>query len=325
MEAASLFLTFFVFPFVQILNEFSFMFKPILTFCLAGVGLACLGVTFSSAAESVQRTERLQKLMTLDRPIVIAHRGYKMAAPENTLPAFKLGLLAQADLVELDYYHSSDNVPVVFHDWSLDRTTNADALWKEKKIALASKTVTQLQELDAGAWFSPLYQGVKIPTLGESLDLIQAGSVTLIERKKGDPKTLVDLLKRKEMLNDVFVQAFDWDFIASCHELAPGLALGTLGPPRKPDGSAYPREERYLNSMFLDRVEKTGASVVGWNSQVTKAGVAEAHRRGLRVWVYTINELDDALRLLEIGVDGIISDNPAMVWKAIALHTAEAK
>lgn len=297
------------------------MHKPSILLFLSGLGALLLSANPSVALEPIQPTERVQRLMSLDRPLVIAHRGYKMAAPENTLPAFRLGMLAGADLVELDYFHSADGVPVVFHDGTLDRTTDAPARWSQEKIQIISKTLDELRELDAGSWFDPLFEGVGIPTLEESLDLIQPGSITLIERKQGDPKTLVDLLKQKRMLNDVFVQAFDWDFIAGCHAEAPGLVLGTLGPPRRPDGGRYPVEERYLNSDFLDRIEETGAAVVGWNSQVTKEAVAEAQSRGLRVWVYTINDLDKALELLEMGVDGIISDNPAMAWKAMALHS----
>lgn len=287
---------------------------------LAGAGVLFLGMTFAQAGERIEPTKRLEELMSLDRPAVIAHRGFKMAAPENTLPAFRLGILAHADLVELDYYHSADGVPIVFHDSTLNRTSDAGQRWQEDKIPVGSKSLAELRELDAGAWFDPLFAGVGIPTLDESLDVIQAGSITLIERKEGDPKTLIELLKKKEILNDVFVQAFDWKYLTGCHELAPGLALGALGPPRRADGTAYPVSERFLNTEFLDRIEKTGSRVVGWNRQVTKEAVEDAQRRGLRVWIYTINELEEALHLLEMGVDGIISDNPAMVWKAIALH-----
>lgn len=291
--------------------------------CLIIGGLAFSAFNSVASAESLVLTERLQKLLSLDRPLVISHRGYKMAAPENTMPAFKLGMLAHADLVELDYYHSREGIPVVMHDTTLDRTTDAPARWSSEKIPVVEKSLEELRELDAGSWFDPLYRGVGIPTLEESLDLIQPDSITLIERKQGDPGTLVALLKEKEMLGDVVIQAFDWEFIAGCHQIAPGAVLGTLGPPRRPDGSRYPVEERVLNSAFLDQIEEAGAQVVGWNRQVTKESVAEAQRRGLRVWIYTINDVDTALELLGMGVDGIISDNPAMVWKALALHAME--
>jgi|SRR5690625_2133917 len=301
------------------------MLRPILTFCLTVAFVTSFDLQNAEAEEIVVPTERVQKTLSLDRPIVIAHRGFKMAAPENTIPAFKMALLADADLVELDYYHSKDGVPYILHDWTLDRTTNARELWGESKIAATSKTLSEVKELDAGSWFDPIYRDTKIPTLSEALDVIQAGSITLIEQKQGDPKTLISLLKDKKMLNDVVVQSFNWDFLAGCNELAPGLPLGALGPPRQPDGKPYPVEERFLNEKFLDMLQEAGATVAGWNRQVTKEAVEEAHRRGIRVWVYTINDLDLAVELLEMGVDGIISDNAAMAWKAVAIHQGKKK
>lgn len=256
--------------------------------------------------------ERVRNVLNLDRTLGIAHRGFKMAAPENTLPAFELSILVEADLVELDYYHSRDGVPVVFHDRTLDHTTDAVARWGKDKVYTTSKTFEQLRELDAGVWFDPRYADLQIPTLAEAMGFIQPSAITLIERTHGDPRTLIELFEEKEMLGEVVIQAFDWEFIAGCNELRPGLALGALGPPRRAAGSAYPVEERYLDHAFLDRIEKAGARVVVWNSQITKASVAEAHRRGLRVWIYTINNLNTAAKYLAMGVDGIITDNPAM-------------
>ncbi|MEX2381849.1 MAG: glycerophosphodiester phosphodiesterase family protein [Opitutales bacterium] len=273
----------------------------------------------ASGAPARQISERLQEVLQMDRPLVISHRGYKMAAPENTIPAFELGILAQADLIELDYFHSSDGVPVVFHDRTLDRTTDVRDLWGEN-ISVTSRSMADLRKLDAGSWFSPTFAGVAIPTLEEALDAIQADSITLIERKHGDAATLIQLLQEKEMTGEVVVQAFDWNFLADCRALAPDLPLGALGPPSTRDGQRLTSEERFLNSGFLDEIEESGAEVVGWNRQVTAKSIKEAHDRGMKVWVYTINDLETAMQLLEIGVDGIISDNPPMVWKAIALH-----
>ncbi len=272
------------------------------------------------ADADAEPTERLEALMALDRPLVIAHRGYSMAAPENTLPAFRLALWAHSDLVELDYFHSSDGIPVVFHDRTLDRTTNSVELWGKEDVPIASKPYRALRELDAGTWFSEDFAGAHVPTLAEALDVIQSESITLIERKQGDAQTLFELLVEKNMLDDVVVQAFDWDFLADFHDLAPNVPLGALGPPRQADGSRYPRDERYLDTGFLDRLEAAGASVVGWNRQVTPESVKQAQDRGLPVWVYTINEPDEARRLLDMGVDGIITDNPAMLWKVLALR-----
>jgi len=81
--------------------------------------------------------------------LVIAHRGDSRAAPENTLAAFASAMSLGVDLVELDYLHTADGVPVVFHDDELDRLTDAPARWGPK-IPLATKSLAELKQLDAG-------------------------------------------------------------------------------------------------------------------------------------------------------------------------------
>jgi glycerophosphoryl diester phosphodiesterase len=276
--------------------------------------------SLTAAAASPGPSERVQNLMSLDRPLVIAHRGYKMAAPENTIPAFEAAILAHADLVELDYYHSSDGVPFVIHDSNFSRTTNATKALGSEIVGSTRLSLAELKELDAGSWFSPLYAGTKLPTLAESLDVIQPGAVTLIERKQGDAQTVIDLLNEKEMLNDVIIQAFDWSYLADCRKIDSTVVLGALGPPGALNGRRLEAHEKFLNDEFLDMIEAAGANVVAWNRQVTPESVKKAHDRGLRVWVYTINDVDTAVNLLDMGVDGIISDNTPMVWKAIAIR-----
>ena len=83
-----------------------------------------------------RRPAAARSLVTKPGVLVIAHRGDSKVAPENTLPAFASAVKAGADLVELDYLHSADGVPVVFHDGELDRTTNACQLWGGEKIRL---------------------------------------------------------------------------------------------------------------------------------------------------------------------------------------------
>lgn len=253
------------------------------------------------------------------RPLVIAHRGYSAVAPENTLPAFELAIEAGADLVELDYYHSSDGVPIVFHDRDLDRTTDGDKRWG-KNTPVGSRDAATLTNLDAGAWFHPRYAGVKIPTLDAALDFIQAGSVTLIERKEGDAKTCVELLRAKNLINQVVVQAFDWNYLKDFHEIEPSQILGALGPPSSYDGKRLSSEEKELNPRWNDIVKELGARIIVWNRDISPEAVADAQAKGLKVWVYTINDAALANRLLDYGVDGIITDNPALIWRTLALR-----
>jgi glycerophosphoryl diester phosphodiesterase len=153
------------------------------------------------------------RLLASPRPLVIGHRGYCQFAPENTLPSFKLALAAGADLVELDYYHAKDGQLIVIHDADLDRTTDATNRWGGKRIRIETRTADEIQTLDAGSWFDPKFKGTKVPLLREALDTIQAGGVTLIERKEGDAAACIKLLKQKNLINKVVVQAFDWAYL----------------------------------------------------------------------------------------------------------------
>ena len=266
-----------------------------------------------------------ERLLNEKRPVVIAHRGFSMVAPENTLGAFELAIAAGADLVELDYYHAKDGVPVVIHDGTLDRTTDATNKFIASKIRVESRTSKEITGLDAGSWFNPRFAAEKPPTLSEALDYIQKRGVTLIERKAGDAKACVELLREKNLVNALIVQAFDWDYLAEFHQLEPKQVLGALGPPSNRDGKKLADEEKKLNSGWVDEAQKTGARAVVWSRNVDKAAIDYAHSKGMKVWVYTINESELANRLLDDGVDGIISDNPALIWKTLALRCASTK
>ncbi len=237
--------------------------------------------------------------------LVIAHRGDSKIAPENTLPAFASAVKAGADLVELDYFHSADGVPVVIHDANLDRTTDAIKRMGKSKVKVVDTSLAELKLLDAGAWFQAKFAGTRIPTLSEALDTIQSGSITLIERKGGDPATCVALLNDKNLLDRVVVQAFDWDYLDGCHKLAPSLALAALG-------------EKEVTPEKLDRVAKTGAQVVAWEDKFTTAETISAiHKRGWKAWVWTVDSPERVAALVDAKIDGIITNRPAETRRAV--------
>lgn len=284
---------------------------------LLGIGVFAM---ISPAVHAAAGDSPAEKLISAPRPLVIAHRGYSQVAPENTLPAFKLAKTAGADLVELDYYHSKDGQMVVMHDGTLDRTTDAVARFGGSKIPVGSKTLAELKTLDAGKWFDPQFTGTKVPTLAESLDLIQDGNVTLIERKAGDATTCAKMLQARGLVNRVVVQSFDWSYLADFHALEGKQVLGALGPPSTREGKKLTDAEKVLSKEWIDLALKSGVRVIGWNNQVTKEAVDYAHSKGLKVWVYTINEPAEASRLLDLGVDGIITNNTGLIWRAVALR-----
>lgn len=259
------------------------------------------------------------ELLASPRPLVIAHRGASAAAPENTLAAFRLGLAASADLIELDYHHSRDDVPVVIHDAMLDRTTDAAARWGAKQIRVADRSADELVELFAGRWFDPS-STERLPRLTEALRVVRdGGGVTLIERKAGDAATLARLLREHGLVNRVVVQSFDWVFLRELHALLPEQVLAALGPPHhrvQPD--APPLREGALDAAAFDELAAAGVRVVVWNRSLSPAALAAAHARGFKVWFYTIDDPTVAGELLARGADGLITNRPEVIRPALA-------
>lgn len=289
---------------------------------------AIMSVVASVRAAETGTNPPALSLLASKRPLVIGHRGYCQIAPENTLPSFQLAATAGADLVELDYHHTKDDQLIVIHDAELDRTTDATNRWRATHVRVADKTAAEIQSLDAGSWFDSKYAGTKIPLLPEALDTIQKASVTLIERKAGEPVSCIRLLQTKGLINRVVVQSFDWQYLKQFHDLLPEQALGALGPPSHTsageniDSKKMGAKEKELSARWLDDLAKTGAKVAVWNQQVSKEAVALAHERGLKVWIYTINDPALANRLLDMGVDGLITNNASLIWRTIALRNA---
>ena len=270
---------------------------------MRSVFLLTAAFVFSISSIHAAEPTPAQKLIAAPRVLISAHRGNSSVAPENTLPAFQSALDAQADLVELDYFHSADGVPVVIHDEILDRTTDAEAVLGQPKLLIGDLRLADIQKLDVGSWFSDKFAKTRLPTLAESLDLIQTKSVTLIERKAGDAKTLVKLLEDKKLLDQVVVQAFDWQFVSECRKLAPRLALGTLS-------SKPPSIEQ------LQGAAATGADLIVWNHEkIGPTQIKQIHALGKKAWVYTVDDPDRAAALIAAGIDGIITNKPAEMRK----------
>lgn len=260
----------------------------------------------------------VDKLLEHKRPLVIGHRGYCAIAPENTLPSFGSALEAGADLVELDYQHSKDGVPVVIHDHILDRTTNARKKWKRRRIKVSRVTAAELRTLDAGLWFDAKFAGTKVPLLSEALDFICGnGGMALIEHKSGDAGTLAKLLHERNFINTVVVISFNWKFLRELHKLEPRLVLGALGPPVRLTNGRRPTHLRRGLGVRLTDLKKTGAKLAVWNRKVSRRAVLKAHQRGLRVWVYTVNEARLARQLIGRGVSGIISNEIRAIKNAL--------
>jgi glycerophosphoryl diester phosphodiesterase len=162
-------------------------------------------------------------------PLCMAHRGFSGVAPENTLIAFEKALeLDYVTSIELDVQLSKDGIPVIIHDFSLERTTNGFGFVKDK-------TFHELRELDAGSWFSDQYAGEKIPSLEEVLKLLRNKDCFLnIELKtaggryKGYEHTIIDLVKKYDIEKTVCLTSLDHEVIKNIKSIETEIRTGLI-------------------------------------------------------------------------------------------------
>ena len=270
---------------------------------VAGVGLS-LAVIVLRARET--RTIRS------DWPLNFAHRGASARAPENTLEAFRLAVEAGAGGLELDVHMSRDGELVVIHDATVDRTTDGAG-------AVAGMTLGELRGLDAGYRFSPdggrthpyRGRGVGIPTLAEIYEEFPAAFVN-IEMKEAQPgveEAVMEVIRDAGAEERTLVVSNRHGVVRRFRRLCGG---------RIPSGASR-REIRDFYLISRLRLERsTRPPYVALQVPVdyrriplvTPRFVEAAHSRGVRVDVWTINEPGEMRRLLDLGVDVIMTDRP---------------
>ncbi|MFM1871937.1 MAG: Glycerophosphoryl diester phosphodiesterase [Planctomycetota bacterium] len=263
---------------------------------------------FLSACMTAQRSpqsllDRLDGIAAAGT-LVVAHRGSSSDAPENTVVAMRRAVDAGAQLVEFDVWQTADGAWVCLHDETLDRTTDAAKRLGKKGTKVGELRLAQLRELDAGSWKGAEFVGERMPTLAEALAAI-GDAVPMIERKGGDAAALVEELRRLKRIDDVLVQAFDWDWLEQVHRHEPRLVLGALG------GKTPTRE-------LLADLPRTGAKFVHWShTTLDLATVAALREQRYRLCVYTIDADLHLLGAAALGCDWLTTNVPA---RAVALR-----
>lgn len=248
--------------------------------------------------------------LSLGKPQVFAHRGGAALRPENTLLAFDHGMSLGADGLELDVHLSRDGVVVVHHDSTLERTTSG-------RGPLAALTADELARLDAGyhvAGFRGATGGV--PTLRQVLQRYPSASL-IIELKVNHPilahKT-IDEVRSAGAIERVAIGSFGTGVLRAARAYEPRLLTGAS------------REETRL-ALYRSRIhwpvrhppndafqvpELSGSTRV-----VSPRFVKHAHVRGIAVQVWTVNDANDMRRLLDWGVDGLITDRPDLAVEVV--------
>ncbi|HEX4132409.1 MAG TPA: glycerophosphodiester phosphodiesterase family protein [Pirellulales bacterium] len=248
------------------------------------------------------------QIVRQQRVLLIAHRGNSRVAAENTLPAFESALAVGVDFIELDTHDSADGVPMVIHDATLDRTTDARTRWHwtdDEKIPVASKTAAQIDELDAGTWFNPRLAGTRVPTLAAAIDTVIPRAMLMIERKSGSVENCLRVVRDSNAVEQVTVQAFDWEFVAEAHRQEPRLVLGALG-------------SKEFDPRKAVEAASIGATIVNWSANdLTAEAIAAIHEAGLRAWTWTVDDPAQARRLIAAGIDALTSNVPAMIKEVL--------
>jgi len=240
-------------------------------------------------------------------PLRIAHRGASARAPENTLAAFTEAIRLGADLIECDVHLSADGVPVIIHDDTVDRTTNG-------RGAVSALACARLRRLDAGAWFSSRFRGERIPTLEEALECARGRCGLNLEikgpsgRRRDGPaapgltlmaRTVAAALKRTGFREPVIVSSFSTQALRAARSQMPHVRLGHLAS----------RSLRGLRSVH----RALGLYAVHPHVRLAASRrVRLAHRLGLLVLFWTANDLRLMRRLLALGCDGLMTDDPAL-------------
>jgi glycerophosphoryl diester phosphodiesterase len=230
------------------------------------------------------------------RPLVFAHRGGSKIGPENTIEAFDRGLAAGADGLELDVHLSRDSKVVVHHDRLLDRTTRA-------RGPIADRTAIELAEIG-------------VPTLRDVLVRYPAKPI-IIELKlpgRALARAVVDEVRRAGAVGHVCLGSFSATALWAARSAAPEIATSAC---RLEVRIALYRSRLWLSPGRVSYGAFQVPETSGRTRVVSPRFVRLAHKRGLKVQVWTVDEPDDMRRLLDWGVDGIISDRPDVAVQVV--------
>lgn len=233
---------------------------------------------------------------------IAAHRGNSMHAPENTAVAYQEAIDAGADIVELDIQSSKDGVPMLMHDRTLARTTGA-------KGKTADYTAAQLIAMDAGKWKHERYAGEKVPTLETVARVCKGRAIIFLDLKEnGMGRAMADALQRAGVtLDQVIAGPWDDKVAADVQSAMPGVTMMLIGKP--------PED---WNDAWFEQQKQRGYDALWFNFKATtKEFIDAAHRHGLPVHAWTINDPATLSTAIFAGVDGIVTDDPATLKKLL--------
>ena len=242
---------------------------------------------------------------------IASHRGDKAGAPENTLPALQRAIDSEAQFVETDVQLTADGVPVLMHDWTVDRTTDGNGpVWAYDYDKLAT--------LDAGSWYAPEFAGTRVPTLAEFLTIFAPSSKRAIIELKGswtaEQSAIVAIQIRAAGVDDrVLLASFDIMTLRGLEEVAPSLPRAIISRTVVGDPATLAGACGAVAIITSHAFVKDSPEIV-----------AQIHEAGLAVLLYTLNNSESWSAATSLGVDGIITDKPDQLGKWLNSEGSES-
>lgn len=272
---------------------------------------------------------------------LVGHRGARGLMPENTIEGFEYILDKGISAIEFDVLLTKDEVPVITHDFHLSKsiTRNAEGNWLLKNgPRISDLTVADLQMFDVGgvdkrSSYGSLYpeqaflSDVRIPKLSDLLELAcrpKGQNLFLLLEVKSEPSIdkrnviehIVFEIQKRSLSNRVVLHSFDWGLLEECSLIAPEMPRSYLSqlPESSDDPFDKPTEESSpdftsFNCSIPEAIQAAGGHLwCPYFKDITVDLVTEAHKLGLPVCTWTVNEVEDIENMIDMGIDGIITD-----------------
>jgi glycerophosphoryl diester phosphodiesterase len=261
-----------------------------------------LGGTAALAAAALVAVALVSQMRLEDDTIVIAHRGAALHAPENTMASVNRAIEAATDFIEIDVQETADGDVVVFHDSDFMKTAGSPLkLWDARR--------SDLETLDIGSWFDPAFADERTPTLEEVLVAARGRSKVNIELKYYGhdvdlERKVIDIVERTGMAPNIVVMSLKYDKVQKIRSMRPDWTYGLLTSVNLGDPTTFDVD-------FL-AIGVAGAS---------RRFVRRAHAADRMVYVWTVNDPFTMSAMMSHGVDGIITDDPALAQRVLELRS----
>jgi glycerophosphoryl diester phosphodiesterase len=256
-----------------------------------------------------------------DKFLVIAHRGGPSLGPESTLYTFRKAVKLGVDVLEMDVRSTRDGQLIILHDDTVSRTTNATG-------PAQNYTLVDLKKLDAAHRWSPdngqtfplRNKRVQIPTLSEVFEAFPQTKLNLEikEARSSTIQSLCRLIRDHQMTSNVVVASFDTDSLKEFRRLCPQVATSAGASEAR---LFFGLQKAYLEAAYSPVVQVLQVpEALGDLRIVNKRFIDAAHARNMRVQVWLANDVTSMQRLLELGVDGIMTDYPQRLMEVLKQH-----